>query len=110
MTSSKTSVKIDINKNQSGEETHGEDRRFQGEVDGVHHNEDLLVLMGQAVGFPESCFAEILNPSVLPEERGRETQGQTQFEREAVNSWRKEHRCLPCQTKITKINFTILGF
>lgn len=67
--------------------------RFLIEVDGVHNNENLLVLVGQArVGLLESSLAVILDPAVLPQEGGGEAKGEPELEREAVNAGRQEDR------------------
>ena len=45
--------------------------RFLIEVDWVHNNENLLVLVCQArISLFESCLAVILNPTMLPQEGG----------------------------------------
>ena len=63
--------------------------RFLIEVDGVHNNEDLLVLVCQArVSLFQSRLAVILDPAMFPQEGGGETQGQPQLEGETVNAWR----------------------
>ena len=67
--------------------------RFLIEVDRVHNNEHLLVLVGQArVGLLESSLAVILDPAVLPQEGGGEAQGEPELERETVNAGRQEDR------------------
>ena len=45
--------------------TYSKNRRLQVQVDGAHNNEDLLVFVSEAVGFPEGSFAEILDPTVF---------------------------------------------
>ena len=63
--------------------------RFLIEVDGVHNNEDLLILVRQArVGLFQSRLAVVLDPAVLPQEGGGKTQGQPELERETVNAGR----------------------
>ena len=59
------------------------------EVNGVHNNEDLLVLVREAgVGLLEGSLAVILDPAVLAEEGGGKPQRQTELERKTVDSRR----------------------
>ena len=63
--------------------------RFLIEVDGVHNNENLLVLVGQTrVSLLQSSLAVILDPAVLPQEGGGQTQRQPELEGETVNARR----------------------
>ena len=60
--------------------------RFLIEVDGVHNNENLLVLVGQPrISLFQSCLAVVLNPAVLPQEGGGQAQWQSKLEGETVN-------------------------
>ena len=67
-----------------GDRSYCQYRRLQVQVDWVHDNKDLLVLVCQASSLPECRPAEVLHPAVLAEKRGRKTQWQAQFEGEAV--------------------------
>ena len=59
------------------------------EVDGVHNNEDLLVLVSEAgVGLLEGSLAVVLDPAVLPQEGGGQAEWQTELERKTVDSRR----------------------
>lgn len=60
--------------------------RLQIQINRVHHYEHLLVLMGQPVGFPEGRFAVVLDPSVGPEEGGRQAHREPQLEGETVDA------------------------
>ena len=63
--------------------------RFLIEVDGVHNNEDLLVLVCQPrVGLFQSSLAVILDPAMFAQEGGGQTQWQPELEGETVNAWR----------------------
>ncbi len=70
--------------------TYRQNRRLQVEIDRVHDDEYLLVLVHQPRVFPQSGLAEVLNPSVLAQECGRKAQGQPQLEREAVDAGRQQ--------------------
>ena len=62
------------------------------EVDGVHDDEDLLVLVSEAsVSLLERSLAVVLNPAVLAQEGGGESQGQSKLEWETVNARRKKN-------------------
>ena len=61
--------------------------RLLVEVNGVHNNEDLLVLVSEAgVGLLEGSLAVVLHPAVLPQEGGGKAQGQPQLEGETVDT------------------------
>lgn len=50
--------------------SHRQDGRLHVEVDGVHDDKYLLVLVCEAVRFPEGRLAVVLNPAVLAQEGG----------------------------------------
>ena len=55
--------------------TYSQNSRLLIEVDGVHDDEDLLVLVREAgVGLLESGLAIVLHPAVLAEEGGGQPQ------------------------------------
>lgn len=54
--------------------TDGEYDGFEVQVDGVHDDEDLLVLVHQTRRLPEGRLAVVLDPTVLAQERGRQAQ------------------------------------
>ena len=63
--------------------------RFLVEVDGVHDDEDLLVLVSEAgVGLLEGSLAVVLDPAVFAQEGGGEAQRKTKLEWKTVNSRR----------------------
>lgn len=66
--------------------THRQDGGFQVEIDGVHDDEHLLVLVSKTIGFPQRSLAEVLDPPVLAQERGREAERQPELEGKTVNS------------------------
>lgn len=76
--------------------THCQDGGLQVQVDGVHNDEDLLVLVREAVGLSQRSLAEVLNPAVLAQEGGGQTQRQTQLEGEAVYPWGQQDGTLAC--------------
>ena len=47
------------------------------EVDGVHDDEDLLVLVSESTGLLEGSLAVVLHPAVLAQEGGGKPDGQT---------------------------------
>lgn len=51
-----------------------------------------MVLVYQTVRLTQRRLAVVLNPAVSPEERRRQSQRQTQFERETVDARRQHHR------------------
>ncbi|KAI8438028.1 hypothetical protein MSG28_010681 [Choristoneura fumiferana] len=61
-------------------------RWFQIQINRVHHNEHLLILMREPVGLPEGCFAVVLDPSVGPEEGGRQAHREPQLEGETMDA------------------------
>ena len=63
--------------------------RLLVEVNGVHNNEDLLVLVSEAgVGLLEGSLAVVLDPAVFAQEGGGEAQRKTKLEWKTVNSRR----------------------
>lgn len=72
--------------------THRQHLLFQIQVDRVHHDKHLMVLVDEAVRFAQRRLAKVLDPSVAPEERRRQPQRQTQLERETVDARRQHHR------------------
>lgn len=79
--------------------TYCQDRWLQVQVDGVHYNEHLLVLVGETVGLSQRRLAVVLDPAVFAEEGRRQTQGQAQFKWETVDPWRQDRRSLTCVRK-----------
>lgn len=57
--------------------THSKNRRFKIKVNRIHNNEDLLVLVGEAIRFSQSSLAVVLDPAMFAEESGRQTKWQT---------------------------------
>ena len=47
-----------------------EDWRLQIQVDRVHNDKDLLILVGETVFLPESRFAKVLDPAMLAQKCG----------------------------------------
>ena len=71
------------------------------EVDGVHDDEDLLVLVGQSgVGLLERRLAVVLDPAVLAEEGGGQPQREPELEGEAVDTRGEEDRHPACDWSI----------
>ena len=67
--------------------THRQNSGLLVEVDGVHDDEDLLVLVGQpGVGLLERRLAVVLDPAVLAEEGGGQPQREPELEGEAVDT------------------------
>ena len=63
--------------------------RLLVEVNGVHNNEDLLVLVSEAgVGLLEGSLAVVLDPAVFAQEGRGQAQWKTELERKTVNSRR----------------------
>jgi len=69
-----------------------EDAWLLVEVDGVHDNEDLLVLVAEAAGLLQGGLAVVLNPAVLAEEGGGQADGESQLEGEGVDPWGQQDR------------------
>lgn len=75
---------------------HRQDGRLHVEVDGVHDDKHLLVLVGEAVGLPECCLAVILDPAVLAQEGGGKAERQAQLEGETVDPRGQQDGTLTC--------------
>lgn len=75
---------------------HRQDGRLHVEVDGVHDDKHLLVLVGEAVGLPEGGLAVVLDPTVLAQEGGGQAERQAQLEREAVDAGGQQDGPLTC--------------
>ena len=77
--------------------THRKNSGLLIEVDGVHDDEDLLVLVGEpGVGLLERGLAVVLHPAVLAEEGGGQPQRQPELERETVDTRGEEDRHSAC--------------
>ena len=78
---------------QNGKWSHRQNSGLLVEVDGVHDDEDLLVLVGQpGVGLLERRLAVVLDPAVLAEEGGGQPQREPELEGEAVDARGQQHR------------------
>ena len=62
---------------QNGKWSHRQNCGFLVEVEGVHDDEDLLVLVSESTGLLEGSLAVVLHPAVLAQEGGGKPDGQT---------------------------------
>ena len=62
---------------QNGKWSHRQNSGLLVEVDGVHDDEDLLVLVSESTGLLEGSLAVVLHPAVLAQEGGGKPDGQT---------------------------------
>ena len=84
--------------------THRKNGGLLIEVDGVHDDEDLLVLVGEpGVRLLEGGLAVVLDPAVLAEEGGGQPQGEPELEGEAVDAGGEEDRHPACDWSNDKL-------